>query len=75
MKILRPLGFGIGAAVLFAFVAALLLRIMPQPLRPVDFLVTGAIATMVALLALFGALIGTSKQRNIFFKKRRPPNS
>lgn len=75
MSILRPLGIGIGAAILFAVIAGVLLRIMPQPLRPVDFLVAGAIATMVSLLALFAALIGTSKQRNVFFRKRRPPEA
>ena len=70
---LRPVAIGLGAAVLFAAVSALLLRIMPQPLRPVDFLVAGAIATLVALLATFVALIASSKQQNTFFKKRRRP--
>jgi hypothetical protein len=69
----RLIGLGLGAALLFGAVAALLVRILPQPMRPVDYLVAGVVATMVSLLALFLAVIVTSKQKNVFFRRRRPP--
>jgi len=33
--------------------------------------VIGSVATLVALLALFLALIATTKSSNVFFKRRR----
>lgn len=61
---------GIGAAAAFALVAAIMVRLMPWPLRPTDAMVAGALATLAALVVLFGGFMATTKQRDIFFKRR-----
>ena len=56
----------------FTVVAAIMLAVMPGPLKESDFLVIGSVATLVALLVLFLVLISTTmKSSNLFFKKRR----
>jgi hypothetical protein len=56
----------------FAVVAAIMLAVMPGPLKESDFLVIGSVATLVALLVLFLVLISTTmKSSNLFFKKRK----
>jgi Na+/melibiose symporter-like transporter len=56
----------------FAVAAAVMVAIMPPPLKNSDYLVIGSIATLVSLLAMFVALIATrSRTPNPFFKKRR----
>jgi hypothetical protein len=68
----RGLILGLGAACVFVVVAAILLRLMPGPLRESDYLVIGSVATLVSLLVLFLALVSTTlKSSNIFFKRRK----
>jgi hypothetical protein len=68
----RGLILGLGAACVFVVVAATLLRLMPGPLRESDYLVIGSVATLVALLVLFLALVSTTlKSSDIFFKRRK----
>ena len=56
----------------FAVAAAVMVAIMPAPLKDSDYLVIGSIATLVSLLVMFGALIATrSRTPNPFFKKRQ----
>lgn len=56
----------------FAIVAAIMVKVMPGPLKDSDFMVIGSVATLVALLVLFLVLISTTmKSSNLFFKKRR----
>ena len=64
----------LSAALLMIFGAAtaIVLRLMPGPHTDTDYLVIGAIATFVALLALFVVLITTwVKAPDVFYKKRR----
>jgi predicted outer membrane lipoprotein len=68
----RGLILGLAVACVFVVVAAILLRLMPAPLRESDYLVIGSVATLVSLLALFVVLVSTSmKSSDIFFKKRK----
>ena len=68
----RGLLLGLAAACVFAVTAAVMVKLMPGPLRDSDYLVIGCVATLLALLALFGALVSTSmKSRDVFFKRRK----
>ena len=55
----------------FVVVAALMLKLMPGPLRDSDYMIIGSVATLVALLVLFLVMVSTSKSSNVFFKKRK----
>jgi hypothetical protein len=44
---------------------------MPSPLKNSDYLVIGSVATLVALVVLFFALMATMKSPDMFFKRRR----
>lgn len=70
MRRLHSLMLGLAAALTFTVVAAILLRVMPGPLRPTDGMVIGAVATLAALIVLFVGYMATTKQRDIFYKKR-----
>lgn len=60
------------AAGAFALVAWLMIQLMPSPLRDSDYLVIGSVATLVAMLALFLALVGSKlKNSEVFFKRRK----
>jgi predicted outer membrane lipoprotein len=68
----RGLILGLGAACVFVVVAAIMLRLMPGPLRESDYLVIGSVATLVSLLVLFLLLVRTTlKSPDIFFKRRK----
>jgi predicted outer membrane lipoprotein len=68
----RGLILGLGVACVFVVVAALMLRLMPAPLRESDYLVIGSVATLVSLLVLFLLLVSTTlKSSDIFFKRRK----
>ena len=66
-------GFMLALAVglVFAAVAGVMVKVLPAPLKDSDYLVVGSVATLVALLVLFVALISTTKSSNVFFKRRR----
>jgi amino acid transporter len=56
----------------FAVTAAVMVAIMPSPLKDSDYLVIGSIATLISLLVMFLALLATRlKSPDPFFKKRR----
>jgi hypothetical protein len=56
----------------FGIVVAILLRTIPEPHRDTDYLVIGAVATLVALLALFVMLISSwLKAPDVFFRRRK----
>jgi hypothetical protein len=62
----------LGGVCVFAVAAAVIVAIMPSPLKDTDYLVIGSIATLVSLLVMFLVLIATRlKSPNPFFKKRR----
>ena len=62
----------IGGACVFAVTAAVMIQLMPAPLKDSDYLVIGSVATLVSLLVLFLVMLSTSmKASNVFFKRRR----
>jgi hypothetical protein len=62
----------LGGICVFAVSAAVIVAIMPSPLKDSDYLVIGSIATLVSLLVMFLVLIATRlKSPDPFFKKRR----
>jgi hypothetical protein len=42
----------------FVATTAVLLNVLPRPLLPIDYLMTGVLATLVALATLFISLVG-----------------
>lgn len=67
----RGFMLALAVALVFAAVAGLMVRVMPAPRKDSDYLVIGSVATLVALLVLFVALISIAKSSNVFFKRRR----
>lgn len=62
----------LGGVCVFAVAAAVIVAIMPSPLKDTDYLVIGSIATLVSLLVMFLVLIATRlKSPDPFFKKRK----
>ena len=62
----------LGAVLVFTAVAAIMIKLMPEPLGDSDYLVIGSVATLVSLLVLFLVLISTKlKSSDVFFKKRK----
>jgi hypothetical protein len=62
---------GLGSALVFVSVVAIVLRVTPGPLRPVDYFLSGAIATLVACVALFFGVVHTARMKDVFYKRRR----
>lgn len=61
----------VAAFLVFGVVAAVLLRLLPGPHRPTDYLLVGTAATLSALVALFVAVVtGWLKMRDIFYRRR-----
>jgi hypothetical protein len=70
----RYLILGLLALCVFIVVAAIMVKLMPSPLRDSDFLLIGSVATLLALLTLFLTLISTTlKSQSVFFKRRKKP--
>jgi amino acid permease len=68
----RGLMLGAGALCVFVVVAAVMLKLMPAPLKESDYMVIGSVATLVALGVLFLVLVSTTmKSSDVFFKRRR----
>lgn len=69
---MRQIMLILGGVCVFAVSAAVIVAIMPAPLRDSDYLVIGSIATLVSLLVMFVALLATRlKSPDPFFKKRK----
>lgn len=69
---IRFLLLGLTVAVSFVLVAIIMLMVLPEPRRPIDFLIAGGVGTMVAMLVLFFGLTSTTmKSDELFFKRRR----
>jgi hypothetical protein len=62
---------GFAAAAAFSFGCALMIWLMEQPLRPLDYFLGGVVGTFLALAALFIGLASASRWENVFYKKRR----
>jgi hypothetical protein len=68
----RGLTLGALAVCVFIVVAAIMLKVMPSPLKESDYMVVGSVATLLALGVLFLVLVSTTmKSTDVFFKKRR----
>lgn len=62
----------LAAILIFGVVAVVILRFMPEPIEDSDYMVTGSVATLAALLVLFLGLVSTRmKSNDVFFKKRK----
>ena len=68
----RTISLAFALVFFFAVVAAIMLKMMPAPLKDSDYLIIGSVATMVSLVLLFVLLIATSgKASSVFFKRRK----
>ena len=61
----------LAAICVFFGVTLVMLQLMPPPLKPLEYLVIGSVATLMTLLVLFGVTAMTSPGRNVLYKKRR----
>jgi len=62
----------LGGACVFGVVAAIMIKLMPGPLKDSDYLVIGSVATVVSLLVLFVVIVLTKyRTSDLFFKKRK----
>jgi hypothetical protein len=68
----RPLLLVLATLCVFVVVTAILLQLMPGPLKSMDYFVIGTVSTLMSLLALFLVIVSTSSvARNVFFKRRK----
>jgi uncharacterized membrane protein len=58
----KRLTLGGGIAVLFVTSIAILLRVIPEPHRNLDYLVIGAVATFLSMILLWVALMFGPKE-------------
>jgi hypothetical protein len=69
---MRQILLVLGGVCVFGVAAAVMLVIMPTPLKDSDYLVIGSVATLVSLLVMFLVLVATRlKSPDLFFKKRK----
>ncbi len=62
----------LAVAIVFMVVSIILLRLVPGPHRPTDYLVIGGGATVACLLVLFLVLLSTNMQSpDPFFSRRK----
>lgn len=61
----------IAVILVFIAVAALMLKLMPKPLKDSDYLVIGTVATLASVLTVFLGLVTGRKGGDTFFKRRR----
>ncbi|HEY2845148.1 MAG TPA: hypothetical protein VGJ09_15910 [Bryobacteraceae bacterium] len=61
----------LGGVCVFGVTAALMVQLMPAPLKDSDYLVIGSVATLVALLVMFLVLRATRLKTDLLFKKRK----
>src|SRR5690349_21291810 len=59
IRLMRPFLLVLGGVCVFGVAAALMIQIMPAPLKESDYLVIGCVATLVALLVMFLVLMAT----------------
>jgi len=68
----RTTTLGAGVALLFAATVGLLLHFIPGPHKPTDFLVIGALATLLCLLLLWIVLSKLQKKPDVPPKAENP---
>jgi len=57
----RSVTLALGMVVIFGLTVAVLLAVMPAPHKSTDYLVIGAVGTLLCLLLLFVVLVNTPK--------------
>jgi hypothetical protein len=63
---------GFASVVIFAGTVLAMLSALPQPRSRGDYLIAGGVATMLTMLAIFGALLATTLRiSDPFYKRRR----
>jgi hypothetical protein len=68
----RIFSLGLALAIVFGLVAFVLLNVIPGPHKSSDYLVIGAVSTLISMVVLFLVLVKTTyKDTNVFFKKRK----
>jgi len=70
----RTLALIFGMIVVFAATVAVLFNVMPGPHKATDYLVIGAVATLLCLLLLFFVLINTVAKRPASSYKKEKAN-
>ena len=61
-----------GVLVVFTMTVFILLRVLPGPYKPADYLVIGTLATFVCILLAFIIFVSTTEKRTgTFFKRKR----
>jgi len=61
----RNIALALGVAFAFVAVCAIMLAILPGPLGPKDYLVTGAVSTILCLLLLLFLLTRPTNKSNL----------
>jgi hypothetical protein len=59
------------AATIFIVTAALLVQVVPGPLKQSDYMVIGAVSTLGALGVVFAVVLRTAGIRDVLFRKRK----
>jgi hypothetical protein len=55
----------------FGITAAIMLAVLPRPLRAVDYMLSGTVATIAAMVVVFMIVIlPVASKREIFYRKR-----
>ena len=68
----RWIVLAIALAALFAGITVAMLFALPRPHTPADYMMSGGLATMVTMLALFGVLVATQfRGTEAFYRKRQ----
>jgi len=67
----RWIVLAIALAALFAGVTVAMLFALPRPHTQADYMISGGMATMVTMLALFGVIVATQFRGTEAFYKRR----
>jgi hypothetical protein len=68
----RILLLAVGMVIVFGSVAAILVRIIPEPRKETDYLVIGTLATFASLALLFVVLLTTyMKDPSAMFKRKQ----
>ena len=55
----------------FSVVAMILTRVVPRPLKELDYMVIGTVSVMVGLLAVFVMVIRSAKAGDQFFSRKQ----
>lgn len=68
----RWIVLAVALAALFAGVTVAMLFALPRPHTPADYMMSGGLATMITMLALFAVLVTTQFRGSDAFYKKRP---